>query len=69
MKFRIYYRILPVDLNDPGATRQVTKKAVAFFGKIDILVNNAGEFINLLDKEIQLWLVFYVSAVKWYCAI
>ena len=37
------FRILPVDLGDPEATRAATEKATLLFGgNINILINNAG---------------------------
>ena len=43
---RSIFRILPVDLSDPSATREATEKAKALFGGIDILINNAGTTCN-----------------------
>ncbi len=36
------YRVLPVDLSDPEATRVSVDKARQLFGRVDMLVNNAG---------------------------
>ncbi len=44
--FASIFRILPIDLSDPSATREATEKAKALFGGIDILINNAGTARN-----------------------
>lgn len=45
------FRVLPVDLSDPEATRAVVNEAKELFGKVDILVNNAGKNLCLCRSE------------------
>ena len=46
--------ILPLDLENYGATEEFAQKAISFFGKVDVLVNNAGISQRSLIKDTQM---------------
>ncbi len=72
--FASIFRILPIDLSDPSATREATEKAKALFGGIDILINNAGTACNCLCCLISMYSFpllkstrcFYPIKFHWY---